>query len=231
MTQNGNYLNPTYQQIPDPKLTALFEAAQQALSKTLNCARIGVIQAFNAGGAGDAATVDVKIAQQQVTSIAPNGVRTLADYPVLLRVPVLFPSGGGVTLTFPIAVGDECLVVFNDRALDDWVLNGPGSPPSSSRLHDLSDGIAIVGLRSNPRALENISTTAAQLRSDDGTTFIEVSGPAVKIHGGTVYEWDCHGYGQKITWTGGVNYTIDNYTTGAVVTTNTHAIQPPGPPA
>ncbi|WP_457849452.1 hypothetical protein, partial [Staphylococcus aureus] len=43
------------------------------------------------------------------------------------------------------------------------------------RMHDLSDGFAILGFRSQPRALSNISTTSAQLRSDDGATFIDLN--------------------------------------------------------
>jgi len=55
----------------------------------------------------------------------------------------------------------------------------------------------------------------------------QVTVPDVKIHAGTSYAWDVNGYGQRITWTGGVNYTIDNYMTGAVVTTNNHPLAQP----
>lgn len=220
------FTNPSYQRAAKNTLeTLLFELTQEIL-KQLNCVKVGIIQSFNAG----TQEATVQVAFQQVTSIAPDGTKTLAQYPLLLNVPVVFPSGGGFTLTFPIAAGDECVVLFNDRQIDTWLANGAGSPPETGRVHDLSDGIAIVGLRSNPRALASVSTTATQLRSDDGTTFVEVNSQGVKVHAGAVYEWDVHGYGQKISWTGGVNYTIDNYVTGAVVTTNNHPIAPPGPP-
>jgi hypothetical protein len=38
-------------------------------------------------------------------------------YPILNDLPVVFPRGGGVTLTFPIKEGDECLIVFRRVAL------------------------------------------------------------------------------------------------------------------
>ena len=96
-------------------------------------------------------------------------------------------------------------------------------------MHDLSDGFAVVGFRSKPRVLSNVSTTAAQLRTDDGSTFVEINASGCKVHAGTVYEWDCRGYGEKWTWTGGADWTHDVYSIGANVTTNNHNIAPPGP--
>ncbi len=217
---------PTLQTVTPPSLTMLLDAHRRDITKNLNAVKVGVVEFFDA----EKQEATIKIAQQQVTSIAPDGTKTLADYPLLLNVPVAFQGGGGFTATFPISAGDECLLLFNDRELDNWLTNGPGLAPTTGRVHDLSDAIAIVGIRSNPRALGSVSTGAAQLRTDDGSTFVEVNPTGIKVHAGTVYEWDVHGYGQKITWTGGSNYTIDNYVTGAVVTTNNHAISPPGPP-
>ncbi len=168
-------VNPTPLNASPPSLMNLLDALRAQIGKEINCAKVGVIKSFDA----TLQEVSVQVAFQQVTSIQPDGTRTLAEYPLLLRVPVYFPSGGGFTLTFPIAVGDECLVVFNDRQIDNWVVNGAGLPPSIGRLHDISDGIAFVGLRSNPRALDSVSTTTTQLRSDNGTTLVEVAGGGV----------------------------------------------------
>ena len=33
---------------------------------------------------------------------------------------MVFPGGGGFALTFPVAAGDECLVVFASRCIDDY---------------------------------------------------------------------------------------------------------------
>jgi hypothetical protein len=220
-----NFINPSLQEMVPPSLETLLDAVRTRVAKEINCVRVGVVQAFDAA----TQTATVKIAQQQVTSIDPQGVRTLAEYPLLLQVPVQFPSGGGYTLTFPVAAGDECMVLFNDRELDNWFTSGPGLAPAVGRLHDLSDGIAIVGIRSKPRALEDISTTATQLRSDDGANFVEVNPQGVKVHANVVYEWDCHGFGQKITWLGGNSYQIDTYQNGADLTIVDHDISPPGP--
>ncbi len=171
MTNPKSYINPTTQQENPPTLTALLDILKREIGKDINCVRIGVIQSFNETNQH----AEVKIAQQQVTSVQNDGTRTLAEYPILLDVPVHFQCGGGYTMTFPITEGDECLILFNDREIDNWLDNGPGLPPTIGRLHDLSDGFAIVGVRSNNRVLSGVSTTTTQLRSDDGETYVEVN--------------------------------------------------------
>lgn len=93
---------------------------------------------------------------------------------IMLDVPVIYPRGGGVTLTFPIAAGDECLVVFASRCIDSWHYNGGVQPPNRLRMHDPSDGFAIFGPFSAPQMISNVSTDTVQLRSNDGSTFIEL---------------------------------------------------------
>jgi hypothetical protein len=60
-------------------------------------------------------------------------------------VPVHFPSGGGYGLTFPIKSGDHCLLMFSERCIDNWFVNGGTAPPDDFRQHDLSDAFALVG--------------------------------------------------------------------------------------
>ncbi|MGO4678219.1 hypothetical protein AB4Z40_35770, partial [Bosea sp. 2YAB26] len=47
------------------------------------------------------------------------------------------------------------------------------------RRHDLSDGFAIIGVWSQPRALSDYSTSAAQLRTDDGSARITLRPNAI----------------------------------------------------
>ncbi|HIH4124340.1 TPA: Gp138 family membrane-puncturing spike protein, partial [Klebsiella pneumoniae] len=50
------------------------------------------------------------------------------------------------------------------------------------RMHDLSDAFCIVGPQSQAKKIGGISTTAAQLRTDDGSAIIELAaGGAVTI--------------------------------------------------
>lgn len=105
-----------------------------------------------------------------------NAAGTLVptEIPPLLDCPVIFPSGGGCTLTFPVKQGDECLVNFASRCIDGWWQSGGIQPVAEIRLHDLSDGFVTVGPRSQPRVLPAVSTTTTQLRSEDGSTYVEL---------------------------------------------------------
>ena len=96
--------------------------------------------------------------------------------PILVDVPVVFPCGGGYTLTFPVQPGDEALIVFGNRCIDAWWQSGGVQQQAEIRMHDLSDGFALVGPRSQPRVLPGVSTSAVQLRSDNGLAHIEISG-------------------------------------------------------
>jgi len=168
-----NPIQPTFQALSKPDPRSIDVSLSEEIRKQINCARPGVIQSFDASNQ----TVTVQIAQQQVTSVQPDGTRTTATYSPLVNVPVFYPCGGGYTLTFPIKTGDECIVIFNDRELDNFMLSGGTlSVPSTPRLHDWSDAYALVGIRSYPRSLSGVSTSTAQLRSDDGATFVEIDG-------------------------------------------------------
>lgn len=209
-----------------PKLSDLLDTLKREIFKTMNCVKIGTIQSFDA----TKQEVNVEVAFTQVTSTSPTGVKTLAPYPLLLNVPVLFPAGGGFTLTFPIEAGDECLLLFNDRQLDNWLAQGAGQPPSVGRAHDLSDAIAIVGLRNNTRALSGVSTSSVQMRSDDGSTYIDMAPGKIQIvadevivHGNLKTTFDAGGTGFVYTPS-----QIDTYTNG--VPSTSHVPHPPEVP-
>ncbi|ALD79411.1 Phage-related protein [Citrobacter portucalensis] len=84
-------------------------------------------------------------------------------------------------LTFPVNPGDECLLVFSDRCIDFWWQNGGVQEAVDPRQHDLSDAFAIVGPQSQTRKISGISTTTAQFRSDDGSTYFEINPDTKKI--------------------------------------------------
>lgn len=111
----------------------------------------------------------------------PNGNSQYIKMPLLADCPVYFPSGGNVVITFPIDTGDDCLVVFSSRCIDGWWQSGSIQPPPEFRMHDLSDGFVFVGPRSLPKALQNVSTTTAQLRSKSGSTIIELDPEADQV--------------------------------------------------
>jgi hypothetical protein len=82
--------------------------------------------------------------------------------PEFVDVPVLVAQGGGSYTAYPVAVGDYVLLVFTERCFDRWWNGQDYQPPLELRMHDYSDGVALLGL--NPLAgLIPIPTTIKQV--------------------------------------------------------------------
>lgn len=142
-----------------PDLTAVLQNLKTDIFNTMNCVNVGIIQSFDS----DDQTVSVEIALKRVKSISDDGTRVIEERPVLLKCPVVILFGGSTYITFPIAAGDECLVLFNDREIDNWWTNGGVNTPTTARAHDISDGFALVGVRSLQKSIENYLTTGIRL--------------------------------------------------------------------
>lgn len=124
----------------------------------------------------------------QARFIDQEGTIQWINLPLLVDVPVCFTGGGGLTLTFPIKPNDEALIVFSSRCIDSWWQSGGIQIQAELRMHDLSDGFAIVGIRSQPRVIPNVSIVSSQLRTDTGETFIDIKENFITITAPTQVE-------------------------------------------
>lgn len=70
--------------------------------------------------------------------------------PVFTKIPPVFMQGGTSYTAHPITVGDYCLLILTERCFDRWYEGQDNQEPAEFRMHDYSDGLAIVGI--NPRA-------------------------------------------------------------------------------
>lgn len=135
-----------------------FRSLTEKIGSELRVAAPGIIRAYNVGT--NTATVQLAI-REKINQM--DGTTQDTDLPLLLDCPVMMPRGGGFALTFPVAAGDECLVVFADACIDSWWQSGGVQNQLEKRRHDLSDGIVIPGLWSQPNRLtigEGIRLTA-----------------------------------------------------------------------
>lgn len=151
-------------------------AAQQGMQAELWTALPGIIESYDA----DRQTCTVQPAIRGKVE-RPGGAVASTPLPLLVDVPVIFPSGGGMTFTFPVRQGDDCLVVFASRCIDAWWQSGGVQEALAARMHDLSDGFAIVGPRSQPRKLAGVSATEAQIRNDEGSLVMSFDPTAGKL--------------------------------------------------
>jgi hypothetical protein len=116
------------------------------------------------------------------TPPAPVNPYTVQMTP-LLDVRIVFGSAGGFALTLPLKQGDEVLVILASRDITSWWQNGGyQNNQIEHRKHSLSDAFAIPGPFSMPNVLSSVSPLNAQLRTRDGTAYIELTpGGAVNI--------------------------------------------------
>ena len=145
----------------------------------------GIIRAF------DPATQMARVQPAlKMTVSVGDGVRHL-EMPTISRVPVVLPfsQGAGLMLTLPIQPGDECLLIFGDRAIDFFVGRG-GIQHSDTcadrelavaRAHDLTDAICIPGIISNPQAVPEYSTTHIEMRDRAREHFISMGPDGIAI--------------------------------------------------
>ena len=97
--------------IMDPKMTDVLAAFKLDVFRSINVVKPGQVRTFDR--TKKTATVQILFKR-----VLPNG--STADYPVLVDVPVVTLQGGGGSIQFPIAPGDQGLLFFSDRNVDAW---------------------------------------------------------------------------------------------------------------
>jgi len=151
-------------QIPnDPQLKDLLDLLKKDMFLNLNSHHLATIQSFDPLKQTATATINYKQTYFQKNLFSGVYEPVLVDYPVLLDCPVICLGGGLGSLTFPITTGDECLVMFNDRDIDNWFKGSSNSGVATPRLHSFSDGIIIVGVRSLANVLVDYDSDAVAL--------------------------------------------------------------------
>ena len=201
------------ERLDDPEET--LRVALDGFRSGLWTALPGIVQSFNAA----AITAVVQPAIMGIVRRPIAGAEAV-PLPLLQDVPVIFPRGGNCTLTFPVAAGDECLLVVSSRCIDAWWQQGGVQVPMESRMHDLSDAFAYVGPFSQKHTITGISTSTVQLRSNDGLTYVELNaaGHVVNI----VAPGGLNINAPTVAITGTITATVDVMAAGKSLKTHLH---------
>lgn len=188
---------------PEEALRAAMEGALAGVWTALPC----VITAVDLTRQTVSAQPSVKGTQQ-----AKDGTQQQVSLPMLVDVPICWPRGGGFALTLPVAIGDECLVVFASRCIDAWWQSGGEQNPVEDRMHDLSDGFAIFAPTSQPKKLSNVQSDGIELRTDDRSKYIKLSATGITIVGDITHTGN-------VTQTGNITQTGNTTSTGTITGT------------
>lgn len=126
-----------------PTLAEVLRSAIASALENVHTAIPGRVTRYDAGKQQADVQPLLKIAFED-----EDGNRVSESLPVVRNCPVQFGGGGGLTITFPVAVGDTGLLVFSEASLDKW-LEGDGREvdPDLDLRMSLTDGIFIPGVK------------------------------------------------------------------------------------
>lgn len=141
-------INKFNQMASTPDLGQIIKSAGLSTASELNCMRIGIVQEFYP----DDLTVQVQIAAKKQIGLNMDGTQRVRDYaPIYAKVCYCNPF-----ISYDIKQGEECVLLFADREIESWFINGDINPDTHTRMHDLTDAVALFGIRSIPNMIEII---------------------------------------------------------------------------
>jgi hypothetical protein len=96
---------------------------------------------------------------------------SVVKLPTIPNVPVKWPraAGGKAFLHMPLVPGDDMVLVFAERSLDNWKTSGGMTDPKDRRKFNLSDAYALVGGSAFPNAFTPLTADAVELVNDMGS--------------------------------------------------------------
>lgn len=170
------------QTIADPGLVDLLAIHKKDIMLSVNCHAVAKVQSFDPISQTITATINYQKTYFQRNSQG-SSLPTQIDYPLLVDVPIYTPGGGDAYLTMPIQQGDDCIILFNDRNLDNWLHSGQKGPVATFRMHSFSDGMALIGIKNFHAPIQNYDPNRAVLRKGpNGETGVGVGDDKVKIY-------------------------------------------------
>lgn len=173
---------PTWSGCPLSADPSLVDVVQAALAAGLGPVRVAI----------PAVVVDYDSARQTVTAqvvirsryLDADGAAVAYRPRPLAGVPVVFPSGGGASVTWPLVAGDPLVLIVCDRAIDGWKANGGGDQtPIDPRRFDLSDAVALPGGHAPADPL------AAGAVDEGAIVLTPPTGGVVKLGGAAASAW------------------------------------------
>ena len=197
-----------FNQLANASMTDLSQVVKSfnlSTASELNCLRVGIVREFYP----EDLTVQVQITNKRPIGLNSDGTQAVRDFaPIYAKVCYCNPFA-----TWEIKPGDECLVLFADREIESWFINGDINPEAHTRMHDLTDAVALFGVRSIPKMIEivrnclNLFYGNSFIKIDENGITIDAS--SVQINGslvinGTPYLSHVHSNGNQGANTGGV---------------------------
>jgi len=159
----------------DPRTTleTVIQTAIDSSLKELHTALPAIVQSFNK----DEQTIDVQ------PTIKRKIKGEIVDLPLLTGVPIRFPKTSDFSITWPIKTDDHVLVIFSERSIDNWLINGDLQSAGDIRKHSLSDGFAIPMMYPQTDLISSFDDTNLQIRTSSGDGVTLTPGGIIELNG------------------------------------------------
>ncbi len=143
-------------------------------TRRINTCIPGEIQSF------DPETQTATVVPAVKLRTAVDGEEGFLEMPAIVQAPLVFPfvSVAGYALTLPVRPKDPCLILFAQRAIDNWHDNGGIQQPEEGvggRHHDLTDALVLMAPSPLPEVLGDWQTDGIEIRNRDRDAFIKIA--------------------------------------------------------
>lgn len=154
----------------NPNLEDVFEIVKEHTMSLINCSKIGRIRSFNP---------DNCTAYIDIMELIPNdGNNEIPS--ILADVPVIFYGSRNTRITPPDIVGSNCLLIFQDRNIDNFLTTGEQYEPDNDRTHSYADCVALLTL--NSYIDEPVMYDANALTLYNGTQFAKIFNDSIELY-------------------------------------------------
>jgi hypothetical protein len=160
--------NQNFFDVNEPHLKDLLTLFKKQSDLDLNCHHLGTIQNFDPATQTVQVTINYKQTYWTYGENSNNYTPVNQDYPIIADCPLIILGSGDTRITFPIKQGDQCILLFNDRDIDNWFLGSTSSPNATPRLHSFSDAIALIGPNNKNTVIQDYDPIRAIITN--GTT-------------------------------------------------------------
>ena len=136
----------------DPNLMSTLKALEGSLKyNKINCCRIGIVESYDP----ETRVAKVTIANKLVLNQTEEGNQVTQNYaPIYAKV--LFFGWKDIGITHPVLEGSEGILLFNDREIESWYVNGNINNLAYDRAHSKTDAIFISGVLSLPNMTQSL---------------------------------------------------------------------------
>ena len=141
--------------------------------------------------------------------------------PLLLDVPVIFPSGGGYTFFCNLVKNDSVLIIFSERGIENFKKSFNEENPTDTSFYAVTDAIAIAGFGS--LNITPATTSGISLQKEDGTTKLTIEDNAITLHATNVtLQADSVSVSGNLSVNGHIQSTGEVTGAGIALSTHTH---------